>query len=304
MPKVALVMSTYNGEKFLEKQLESLFQQEGVELTIYVRDDLSTDSTFTILKKNSDRLIIIDNKDTNLGVGNSFMEALYFVGTNYDYYAFCDQDDIWLPDKLSRGISFLNHPEKPQLYNSNQELVDDKLNSLGLRHNQSLDVSPLQILTNNKITGCTMVWNKKLQELLLDPQRRPSSEVLKVRIQDVWVSMVASLVGDVFYDPESRIKYRQHDNNVVGVRVESRASLWKKKIFNSEKQQGRSKLAIAILQGYNDLLKKPDLEMISVYANYSRDLKSKWRLLSDKMLSAKSTEPRYQFIIKVLLNLV
>lgn len=304
MSKVALVMSTYNGERFLVEQIESLLQQEGVDLSIFVRDDLSTDSTPVILEKYKDKIAIIDNQGINLGVGNSFMQALYHVGTGYDFYAFCDQDDVWLKDKLLRAMTFLNNPTKPQLYNSNQELVDENLHSLGLRHQKEIDASSLQILTNNKITGCTMVWNNELQKLLMEPNRRPASEVLQVRIHDVWVSMVASLLGEIYYDTESRIKYRQHANNVVGVRTESKLSIWKKKIFNASKQRGRSKLASAVLSCYGDLLNSSNDEIISTYANYRKSVSLKWRLMTDKKFFEKSTEPRYQFIVKVLLNLV
>ncbi|MHC5923958.1 glycosyltransferase, partial [Streptococcus pyogenes] len=93
MIKVAVAMSTYNGEKYLKEQLDSLFEQKKVDLTLFVRDDLSTDKTVEILSQYNGKLIRVDNNSTNLGVGCSFMETLYRVGTDFDYFAFCDQDD-------------------------------------------------------------------------------------------------------------------------------------------------------------------------------------------------------------------
>lgn len=304
MKRVAIIMSTYNGEKYLEEQLDSLFQQKDVSLTVFVRDDLSIDSTPDILHKHRHNINIIDNHSQNLGVGNSFMETLYYAGTDFDYYAFCDQDDVWESDKISHAISFFNDTKTPQLYNSNQTLVDNNLKFISFRYQFPINCSPLQILTNNKITGCTMVWNKELQKILTNVAHRPSTELLRVRIHDVWVSMVASLVGVVFYDSASKIKYRQHDNNVVGVKIESKISNWKKKIVNTSRQRGRSKLAINIQEKFEYLYDDKYKYMILTYAHYRNSFKLKWKLISDKELSNLSNEPRYQFIIKVLLNLV
>ena len=124
VPIVAVIMSTYNGEKFLDEQINSILSQKDVVVHLYVRDDGSTDSTRQILsntqKNNKNLHLFFEN---NIGVGNSFMKCLYYAKANYDYYAFSDQDDIWLPEKLIKAITFLEENHK-ELYCSNQMCVD------------------------------------------------------------------------------------------------------------------------------------------------------------------------------------
>ena len=102
MDKVAILMSTYNGEKYLDEQIGSILAQEGVDVTLYIRDDGSSDRTAEIIKYYCKRYHNVSfTQGENLGVGNSFMQLVYDAKDVYDYYAFADQDDIWLRDKLS-----------------------------------------------------------------------------------------------------------------------------------------------------------------------------------------------------------
>lgn len=94
MYKVAVLLSTYNGSKYIKEQIDSILSQEGVNIDIYIRDDESTDETVNIIYEyKSNNIFLTEGK--NIGVGNSFMELLYSVPEIYDYYAFADQDDIW-----------------------------------------------------------------------------------------------------------------------------------------------------------------------------------------------------------------
>ena len=304
MKQVAIIISTYNGELFFEQQLESLFNQADVEISIFVRDDCSTDNTLNLLEKYSNRLTIIDNNHINLGVGNSFMETLYSVGDFFDFYAFCDQDDIWLENKLSEAILKLERETGPVLYCSNQTLVDKNLSVLGERHKESLNTSYLQILNNNKLTGCTMVWNKELQIALLATENRPSSNLLKTRIHDVWVAMVASVVGKIIYDSNSYIYYRQHENNVVGVRKEKLLSIWRKKLFNSNLRNGRSMLAGEIHAKFQNNISPKIAQDLECFANYQKSIKYKFLLLKNSSLFKFSNEPKISIWLKIIFNLV
>ena len=102
--KVAILLATYNGEKYLREQIDSILKQNGVDLTLYVRDDGSTDGTIDLLKE-----YVVNTKAVkldigkNLGVGNSFMQLLYDCPNDFDFYAFSDQDDIWDENKLYVG---------------------------------------------------------------------------------------------------------------------------------------------------------------------------------------------------------
>lgn len=94
--RIAVAMSTYNGEKYLTEQIESVLSQSNVDITLFIRDDMSSDKTKILLETFRNKVTIIDNQKTNLGVGNSFMDLLYAIGSDFDYYAFCDQDDVML----------------------------------------------------------------------------------------------------------------------------------------------------------------------------------------------------------------
>ena len=106
-PSVCVLMSTYNGEQFIREQLESICSQNGVNVTLLIRDDGSKDNTLSILKSFEEKIpmrVITDGE--NLGPGNSFMELVYQAG-DFDFYAFSDQDDIWKNNKLERFSIFI-----------------------------------------------------------------------------------------------------------------------------------------------------------------------------------------------------
>ena len=108
-PTVTVLMSTYNGERFLKEQLDSILQQQDVDVRLCVRDDGSTDGTMDILLEYADAIeLTIGN---NFGVGNSFMSMVYSANLESDYYAFSDQDDIWMPDKLISAVDELKNIE-------------------------------------------------------------------------------------------------------------------------------------------------------------------------------------------------
>ena len=305
MKKTAVLMSTYNGEKFLREQIDSVLAQQGVDVCLYIRDDGSSDDTTAIIREYTEKNINISFlQGNNIGVGSSFMALVRAAGTTADFFAFADQDDIWLPEKLERAVSVLSEKDGPWCYCSNQTLVDAESNVLRQRHEAAIDAGYMQILCNNMVTGCTMVWNKDLQELLVRNTEVPSPELLRKRIHDVWVAMVAAVTGNIYYDPESFILYRQHENNVVGVREGSVIKEWNKKLKKPELRNGRSDLAKEILKSFKTSIENRDiLERLKLYANYRDSAKEKLKLMADKSICMFSGESKILFILKVLLGL-
>ncbi|MCR4814948.1 MAG: glycosyltransferase family 2 protein [Lachnospiraceae bacterium] len=291
-PAVAVLLSTYNGERFLKEQLESVFSQTGVKVHLFLRDDGSSDKTLEIAEEYketyNDSVTVI--KGGNVGVGCSFMELVYSAGDDFDYYAFCDQDDIWLDGKLITAAEIIRKEEKdsPVLYCSNQMLIDADGNETGLRHKEFVENSYLQILNCNKATGCTMVWNRSLQRLLSEEQRRPAPEILKKRIHDVWVAMVAAVTGKIIYDENAYILYRQHGGNVVGSKGTNVFVNWKSKISDPSLRNGRSALAAEILKNYSDVI--PDESVKDTLRNYSEYKTNKERR---RILLKKGDIPKY-----------
>ena len=303
MYRVAVLMSTYNGEKYIKEQIDSILLQETVEVTLMVRDDGSSDRTIEIIKEyqKSNGNIKLDI-GKNVGVGNSFMQLVYDAGDEYDYYAFADQDDVWLHRKLINAINKIENREKPALYTSNQILVNSELEKIGMRYSAKPDTSFRQTMCQNKVSGCTMVWNKTLQKLLINTARRPTAKLLRMRIHDVWVAMVADVAGEIIYDNEGYILYRQHDNNVVGVRKPSLIKQWIEKIKDPEQRNGRSIICKEIFNGYKDL-NNPDIAFIEMCGNYQKNANLKRKLLQDSSIISHTNESRVGFVVKVMTNL-
>ncbi|MCR4717193.1 MAG: glycosyltransferase, partial [Lachnospiraceae bacterium] len=163
MYKVAVLMSTYNGEKFIRDQVDSILNQAGVEVTLYVRDDGSTDRTAELIK---DVPGVKLTAGENVGVGNSFMQMVYDVPTTFDYYAFADQDDCWLSDKLMNAIYKIGDTDELKLYASNQTLVNASLDVIRDRYSTPPDYSYMQTICANRLAGCTFVWNNAFHNLI------------------------------------------------------------------------------------------------------------------------------------------
>ena len=213
-PRVAVLLSTYNGEAFLEAQLASLAAQEGVEVEVFARDDGSSDATREILARHADRwpALAALPKGPNLGPAMSFLDLLATAPDGFDRYAFCDQDDVWLPDKLSRASRRLAEvPDgRPALYCSRVMCVDDELRPLGPGPVKD-DGRFEHLLYENIAFGVTVVMNAPAARWVRS--RPPASSVI---MHDWWCALTTSAFGEVIYDPEPGVLYRQHGGNEIG----------------------------------------------------------------------------------------
>ena len=217
MKKVQILLSSYNGEQYIAEQLDSILSQDYSGISILIRDDGSTDRTINIIKKYAENYEQIScYKGENLGVINSFFDLLDRATLDADYYALSDQDDVWLKDKISRAVSKLLKMDnsKPLLYCGKTTPVDEDLRIIPYK------IKPTRIkpdftnaLVENICTGCTSVFNREL--LLMIRQNKPSYTVM----HDWWLYLVASSIGKVYYDYESRILYRQHKSNLLGMKT-------------------------------------------------------------------------------------
>lgn len=213
--KVCVLLSTYNGETYLAEQLESIFRQKQVALSLYVRDDGSQDRTWQILSDYAQRYANLRLfRGENLGAAKSFFWLLEHADAEADYFSFSDQDDVWHSDKLSRALAYLSQADgtAPLLYFSRFEIVDTQLRHLAYSpHAQRLGFA--NALVQNQATGCTMVFNRALRSLILSalPER--------TIMHDWWIYLVASAFGTLLYDETPTLKYRQHAQNAIGTSV-------------------------------------------------------------------------------------
>lgn len=214
---VAILLSTYNGERFLAEQLDSLLAQTHRNWVVYASDDGSSDSTLTILRAYQERLgkerfFILSGP--RQGFAKNFMSLVKSPLVTTDYVAFCDQDDVWLPNKLERSLEFVKAvpAEVPALYCSRTHLIDEGGSSIGFSPLFSKPPSFANALVQSIAGANTMLLNRAALELL---QRTDDNAV--IISHDWWAYiLVSGCAGRVFYDAEPSMLYRQHGSNLSG----------------------------------------------------------------------------------------
>ena len=222
MEKVDILLATYNGEKYLREQIDSILNQTHTEFRLLISDDGSTDGTIEILKeyKEKDGRIEVFFQENNLGVVKNFEFLLEKVEAKY--YMFSDQDDIWKERKIEKSLNKIE--EGYDLVYSDLEVVDENLNvtyssywKLKGIYNKIKKYNNFESLyLNNFITGCTIISKKELINSFL-----PLPNSSKFVLHDYWVSLIISQNGKIAYIEEPLIKYRQHKNNKVGSKKKS-----------------------------------------------------------------------------------
>lgn len=279
MNTITVLLSTYNGQKYLKEQIDSLLEQLDVDVTIIVRDDGSTDETRNILaeykyKYNNVKIWL----DANCGAEDSFNKLCQYAVEHYnsDYYAFCDQDDVWDRDKLKVALQHLSvfDESKPNLYFSNLKMVDEKLCYVrDLFGPDDVFIEKEKTLVQIFTYGCTCVFNRKALEDYCFIKHNTV-------FHDNWIYAICSYMGNVYYDPIGHIKYRQHQSNLSGSKV-SGFSLIKQRIRRALKGNlghDFENMARQLLF-YQNRISQDDLLLIKRIANYRNDLKAKLFLL-------------------------
>jgi len=222
---VDVLLSTYNGEKYLQELLDSLLSQTCKEWRLIVRDDGSKDSTADIIRdfkaKYNDTVLLLPDSGVNLGVIKSFERLL--ESSTSDYFMFCDQDDVWCKEKIEKSLDAVQKlegeygKELPMVAHTDLYIVDSQLNQISDSYFKWYDIDPDYIYSDidrallfNAIPGCTMIGNKAAKELSLPFNKH-------VLMHDAWIVRCALLnKGHLATIREPLIKYRQHSGNVVG----------------------------------------------------------------------------------------
>lgn len=210
-PRVVVLMSTYQGERFVAEQLQSILSQLPEDGQVLVRDDGSHDHTADIVEATRDpRVRLI--RGQNLGFGGSFLTLMALAPPDADLVLCADQDDVWLPGKILRAWQHLQPlGDEPALYGSAQMLVDAQLNPLHATPPWPRPPSLAGALTENMITGCTAALNRAGVQLLQRAGVPPG-----VRFHDWWFYVVVSAFGRVVIDDQPTMLYRQHGGNQIG----------------------------------------------------------------------------------------
>jgi len=262
--KVTILLSTYNGAKYLKEQLESLYLQTYKNFDIIVRDDGSSDESYNILR--SYPVYILPSSKENVGVIKSFSLLLEYAlqNTTSDFFMFCDQDDIWKKDKIEKMLlkikeSGYTQISKPVLIHSDLEIVNSNLNTIHRSFFQYNKLNPTKnrlnyLLMQNIITGCSLMINRELAQIAAPI---PNSAIM----HDWWLGLVACKFGRIICLNESLVKYRQHNNNTIGVQKLTLGYLFDI-LFQKNFLRNNILQAKAYLDIYRDKLDIEDIEML------------------------------------------
>lgn len=304
MEKVTVLMSTYNGEKYLEEQLDSILKQVGVKLRIIVRDDGSNDNTIGILKKYaSENLNLTYYQGENLKPAKSFLD-LIAKSDDADYYAFSDQDDVWDKDKLECSITTLKNLDlsKPALYYSNLRIVDQNLKYYRLSHTRPhTPHNKYSSLVDSLATGCTIVFNKEARNIV---KSRVADNCL---MHDTWLFLVCSFFGAIIYDSNAHISYRQHENNVIGTCLTKNTFAQYqgkfKRLFNRELQP-RFNNTRNFYYTFGDLLNDEDKQKVLKMVSYKNSISDRLKLLFDRDIRSSQLSRDLSYRLLILLGII
>jgi rhamnosyltransferase len=224
---VAILMATYNGSKYIEEQLDSIFKQTYTDWHLYISDDMSSDDTVDIIRRYMEtepRIVEIITKPDEHGAFKNFYYLIRHIkcdlDVDYDYYFYCDQDDIWLPSKIEETVIFANSLELdncPMMIYSNIEYIDGYGNSVNCLASDLVNIRKGEtynvFFSHKYILGNTIAINKKLWSIMNIPLEW-TYEYEKGLPHDATTAKYALIYGKVKYFNNILVKYRRHDNNV------------------------------------------------------------------------------------------
>ena len=230
--EIAILLTTFNSEKYIKEQLDSLFNQTFTNWKIYIRDDGSGDKTLSILEEykilHPEQVLLVQDNKGNLGAARGFMTLLESV--HADYYFFCDHDDVWLPYKIEKTLYKAieiekKYPNKAVVVFTDLCVVDQNLNLISSSLWQYSHINPeysknvYYLSVASTVTGCTMIINKQVKSIVLPYPK-------EALMHDWWIALNIAQNGIIDYIPEATILYRQHGKNAVGAEKNGWQHYW------------------------------------------------------------------------------
>lgn len=269
--KVEILLATYNGEQYLTEQLDSILNQDYENWIVRACDDASTDHTYAILEEYKEKYphkFIVEKNQKGFGSAKkNFMNLIKY--SSCDYVMCCDQDDVWLPNKISLTLEEMGKTESgdmPVLVHTDLKVVDSKLQVLSesfFEHSNFRKAFELnEILIQNFVTGCTMMMNRPMVTLM---SRVGIYD--KILMHDWIASILATSVGKVTFVDTPTMLYRQHAINSVGAKKYGFA-LFLSKLKEAKMRQSlidTTVQASTIAELYQDILDKEKYEFIHQY---------------------------------------
>ena len=275
--EVDILLSTYNGQKYVDELLSSLNSQSFPSWNLIVRDDCSSDNTVSILQSSVSKfgksIEILDAGPSRLGPAQSFSRLL--ESSLASYTMFCDQDDIWLNTKIISSLKAMHTLEKfhgkdyPLLVHTDLTVVDNNLNTIAesFWKHQNLDPNLAdnfsRVLVQNVVTGCTVLINKALRDLA---NPIPNDCIM----HDWWVALVAAAFGKIAYVADPTILYRQHLSNSIGSKKWGLSYILSRTINQNNIKtyfERTIRQSQAFLDAYENILNHKNLELVKIYSS-------------------------------------
>lgn len=265
---VVIIVSVFNGEKYVVEQIESILNQELVRVKLWIRDDGSTDNTVSLIgEKYGDDERVFVQRGKNLGACKSFIEAFFCCDFSGDYYGFSDADDVWVLDKVKHSIEQLKKEgdDYPVAVSTRLQIVDEFLTPIGYTKIPRKGLTFKNAIVEAAASGASILMNEKAFKTLRSV--KPSHAVM----HDAWVYLVVTAFGKFVYSEYPTIKYRQHGSNVFGASrsFKHRVVLRFLKLFNVSPFRAQAK---DFMRCYGRLLRKEDYAVLEEYCSYDRSV--------------------------------
>lgn len=269
--KIAILMATYNGEKYICQQIDSILSQTCKDWELYIHDDGSTDNTISAVEsyveKYPNKIHLIDGKST----GGAKYNFFYMFGqVEAPYYMTCDQDDVWLDKKIEltydKMLTIENKADVPCLVYTELRVVDSELNTIAdtMSGYQSLDCHKRtinQFILQNSVTGCTMMVNRALRDKMLR-----ITDIDNTIMHDWWAALVAAQFGKTAFIDEPTILYRQHGDNSLGALGINKLSYIVRRVWQKKQIQESLKLGRLQAREFAKTYNLPDDSLAARYA--------------------------------------
>ena len=275
--RVEILMATYNGEKYLSEQIESIISQSYENWTLLIRDDNSKDSTVSIIEKyekKDNRIRLLRDRKGNLGFIKNFEELL--IESQEDFIMFCDQDDYWEKDKIKNYIEILQKEEEllqvPLLIHSNSFICDENLKIIKeefINSSIALEENKNTYFFSYIVQGSTVMINKRMKEICIP-------FLSSVTLHDRYFHLLSEFLGKRIFIDKSLMKYRQHANK-FGAKGDILEKILRKKFFDIKYFDIKDRdLITEIKEKYIDILEKEKIEEIDDYLEVTNTQRSRF----------------------------
>ena len=300
--RILVMMSTYNGEKYIKEQIESILcQKTDYQIVLRIRDDGSKDKTCDVIEeyvnKYPSKVELIKGK--NIGYNASFF---YLINTadGFDFYSISDQDDVWMEDKLQIACESIQKVKKdiPILYASTSYLVHNDLIPYGTTRKKERKFSMYNTIIQNICPGHTQVMNNKMINLL-----KKEIDVSRLYVYDSWITNVANLYGKIIFDNTPHTYYRQYEGNQLGSGVGKIGQFFasKKRITSGDGMKYRNQIEYFAELNKTQLVKRGYYDEIYSFINAHRFI-DKLRYFVKSKLYRQNRAETIAFQLAVLLN--